>query len=86
MSAVLLGLRGKNGWVSEGLDHYLVYLVTGTRILSSVTDPKSRYGESQPGLPDITPRGIDQDDWLVAAATCSDPRRSPTSSSWPGRT
>ena len=64
MSASLLDLQGKDGWASEGLDHYLVYLITGTRILSSVTDPKSRYGEAQPGLPDVIPRSIDQDDWL----------------------
>ena len=64
MSATVLDIRAQDGWASEGLDHYLVYLITGTRILSSMTDPKSRYGQPQPGLPDVAPRAIDQDDWL----------------------
>ena len=65
MSAMLFDIRGKEGWVSEGLDHYLVHLITGTRILSPVTDAKTRYGQPQPGLPDVKPRAIDQDDWLL---------------------
>ena len=64
MSAALLDIRGLDGWASEGLDHYLAHLITGTRILSAVTDPKSRYGQPQPGRPDVTARAIDPDDWL----------------------
>lgn len=64
MCAALLDLGGDEAWVCEGLDHYLTYLITGTRILSSVTDVKSRYGQPTPGLPDVRPRAMGQDDWL----------------------
>jgi len=65
MEARLFGFHDERAWAGEALAHYLVHLVTGTRLLSSVARIESRYGRAtEPETPDAA-RQMGQDSWLL---------------------
>jgi len=61
------GVTGKQGWAAEGFDLYLVWTLTGTRLLNSVR--QSQYGE-KPEQVDLAKKLKERGtDWLAEART-----------------
>ena len=69
------GITGKQGWAAEGFDLYLVWTLTGTRLLNSVR--QSQYGE-KPEQVDLAKKLRTQGtDWLAEARKLVDGRFAP---------
>jgi hypothetical protein len=61
-----LGLRTNRAWAKEGLSLYLTWQITGTRVIRSVKDVETDYGESDKPIPDYEKNLADPNaDWLA---------------------
>ncbi len=69
------GIRSKQGWAAEGFALYLVWNITGTRLINAVR--QSKYGEKKEQVDLAKRMHADDTDWVAEARTLVEGRFAP---------
>jgi hypothetical protein len=65
-AATRFGIAAHRAWAAEGIQHYLTWLINGTRLIYRVADKPDRYAKGRPGIPDYAAHIHSGREWMTA--------------------